>query len=163
MAVMYTPAWFEELASKLKGNSQFTEGMRKWEGEVAVGVRPMPQFGSNEELYWKMDPSGGEIKVIGFCNKSEAEKAKVCLLLDHATYKDLGTGKIGLGKVMTNRETSIKGTMYAVKHLKTLSTMVSAVQTLSTVFPEDLSEKELDDFKKWVRELQAEVGAQTRD
>ena len=160
MAIMLKPEWFQEFVSKVGANSEFVEGMKKWEGEVSIGLKPSPEIGLDKELYYKIDPSGGAVKGMGYCNKGEAERAKACILVDYLTFKDLAAGKIDMGKLIMSRKASIKGDMmYAMKFLKPITAMVSLLKDVGGGFPDALKGGELEDFKKWTKETQAKVGA----
>lgn len=152
--------WFEAWFEKLQTDLTFTEGMKKFEGNISIGVKAEPKVGLDKDMYITFDASGGTIKGFGYCGKSDAERAKMCLLMDYSMGKEVCLGKVtSLMKLITSRKAKLTGSMvYTMKFMKPVTAMLSILGSIDTMFPDELSGDELENFKAWIKEIEAKAG-----
>jgi len=150
------PEWFDLLVSKVSEDSAFTEGMKGWEGTISIGVKPIPDLSTKENFY-KIDATGGEMKGLGYCGKSDAEEAKVCILVDYPLFKDMLAGEVtDLGPIIMSGKADVKGDLaYAMKFMKSITKLVEVMTSIGGELPDGLQGDDLDEFKSWMSEMEA--------
>ncbi|MDY6796363.1 MAG: SCP2 sterol-binding domain-containing protein [Actinomycetota bacterium] len=154
--IALTPEWFEALVSKVNEDSAFRDGMKKWEGNVSIGVKPIPELSTKDNFY-KIDATGGELKGLGYCGKSDAVEAKVCILVDYPLFKEMLAGEVtDLGPIIMSGKADVKGDLsYAMKFMKSITRLVEVMTSMGGEAPDELQGGDLDKFKSWISEMEA--------
>lgn len=147
--IALTPEWWDELMQRANADKDFTEGMEKWEGCIAILVEPIENL-TSEPAIFMADLTGGNAKSMGMVDKEEAEKQKALIKMGYDLFLDLMTGKVTGAKklIMSGRAEVFGDLVYVLRFVDPLDRFVEIMSSAEGVaLPHTLEGEELEKFK----------------
>jgi hypothetical protein len=153
------PEWIDESAKLY--DEGFEKKLATLSGNFAFLIAAEPAWGIDEDLFMVMSLEGGKLKELKHCSKGYAfENADFILSATPPAWKRILTKKDKfVGAFMGGRVKLEKGdTVGALALGPHANTLVEAITQVELKFPDDLSPKELEAFKKQLAASRADRG-----
>jgi putative sterol carrier protein len=137
-AEIFTDAWAQLWNDKINANTDYKKAAEKWEGAIAMVMKPDPTMGIPEERIVIADLWHGDCRNAQVGNSDELEEAPYHIEAEPAAWKSVLAGKtdpiVGL---MGGKLKLAKGSLFALlPYAKAAKELVRSAIEVDTSFPD---------------------------
>jgi len=162
--IAFMPEWSEELFKQCREDKAFHEDMKEFEGNLAFGTIEIPGL-THKGIYCTVDATKGAMTPLGYAGRSECEEAvksgsmKACIELPYSLFSKLVRGEISdIAQVLMGGEAGVIGNLpFVLKYIKPLRRFIAIFGSIGGDLPTEIEGDELQRFKAWVEEVEAQI------
>ncbi len=155
-----TPEWLEESAKIYRANPDFEQKLKKVSWKLCYRVKADPQWGIDEDIIFGSFFQQGRLIKIGFFTEEEAiNQCDFLLTATPQEWKSILTKKSRFtadfmsGKIKLEHGDKVKVVMVAPY----ANTIVDSLTQIEVKFPDEMSPKELEEYRNYVKKFRSEL------
>ncbi|MBI5585414.1 MAG: SCP2 sterol-binding domain-containing protein [Deltaproteobacteria bacterium] len=135
---VFSPAWCQAWAEKVRASKEFAVFNKGWEGDIGCIILKDPAAHIPEDQYLYLDFEDGQVNGIFMVDREKAEQAKFIITGDYLRWKQVARKELDAVKAMMQGKLKLKGNLpYVVKYVKGVQESIRCLTELDAKFPDD--------------------------
>ncbi len=157
--IVGTPEWAATYERMLQEDPEFKEYGKGWKGSVVIHTLAYPEIGLEKDSYLFMDLHDGECRSIRYVPKEVGEQGDYIITGSYETWKSIAKGELDTNKAVMQGKLKLKGDLATiVRYAKSSARMNEISSSIEAIYPDELSQEELEKFLEETKKLQEEFG-----